>query len=240
MHLYFIRHGQSANNFLWRQTGSDKGRYPDPELTDLGRRQAQHLADFLSGPGMNKQTKGYDPLETSGFCITHLYTSLMVRAVATGTILAEVLKLPLVVWEDVHEESGIYIRDENTGEAKGLAGYNREYYETHYPGLLLPERLGAEGWWNRPFEDEGLRPLRAQKFINELLERHGNTEDRVAVISHGGFYNQFMRRLLNLPNQGGIWFAINNAAITRIDFVNNEIGLVYLNRIDFMPRELIT
>jgi hypothetical protein len=36
MHLFFIRHGQSANNHLWEQTGSNRGRSEDPELTETG------------------------------------------------------------------------------------------------------------------------------------------------------------------------------------------------------------
>ena len=36
------------------------------------------------------------------------------------------------------------------------------------------------------------------------------------------------------------WFILNNAAITRIDFDARGTWLVYMNRADFLPRELIT
>jgi broad specificity phosphatase PhoE len=46
MQLYFIRHGQSANNRLWDTTSSDEGRVEDPELTDAGQQQAKLVAQF--------------------------------------------------------------------------------------------------------------------------------------------------------------------------------------------------
>ena len=48
MRFYFIRHGQSENNALWDQTGSNSGRNYDPELTAIGREQAERLARFIS------------------------------------------------------------------------------------------------------------------------------------------------------------------------------------------------
>ena len=45
MTLFLIRHAQSANNALYDSSGSTIGRVEDPELTSLGVRQAQILAD---------------------------------------------------------------------------------------------------------------------------------------------------------------------------------------------------
>jgi len=91
MQLYFIRHGQSANNALYDRTGSWSGRSHDPELTDIGKRQAEYLARFLRQANPGASTNGWDPHNVSGFDITHLYTSLMMRAVQTGSIVAEAL-----------------------------------------------------------------------------------------------------------------------------------------------------
>jgi hypothetical protein len=38
----------------------------------------------------------------------------------------------------------------------------------------------------------------------------------------------------------GVLFAMNNAAISRVAFRDNGIVLAYLNRVDFLPKELIT
>ncbi len=239
MQLYFIRHGQSENNALWMSTGSHIGRNEDPGLTAVGRQQAELLAQFLSqaDPTLRQPS---DFQNVAGFDITHLYTSLMVRAVATGTIVARALDLPLVAWEDLHEWGGIYLRDEQTDEPVGLPGRNRAYFEQHFPDLVLPDSLDEAGWWNRPFEEPEQRLPRAKRVLHDLLERHGHTDDRVAVVSHGGFYNYLLVAILKLPGREGFWFVLNNTGISRIDFNEEETWLSYLNRVDFLPRELIT
>jgi len=240
MQLYFIRHGQSENNALWLNTGSHRWRSEDPGLTEFGRQQTEFLAQFLSQADSTVTVNGSDFQNVAGFGITHLYSSLMVRAVATGTVVASALDLPLVAWEDVHEWGGIYLHDEQTDERIGLPGRNRACFEQHFPDLILPDSLGETGWWNRPFEEPELRLPRAQRVLRDLLERHGGTDDRVAVVSHGGFYNYLLVTILNLPGREGYWFVMNNAAISRIDFNDEEIRLMYLNRVDFLPKELIT
>lgn len=262
MQLYFIRHGQSSNNALWDQTGSSTGRSHDPILTETGRRQAYLLGEFLRDSGSSFSPDGQDLQNKAGFGLTHLYTSLMVRAVETGTIVAHALQLPLIAWVDLHEGGGIYLDDEASGEAVGLPGNPRSFFHNNYPGLVLPERLDESGWWNRPFESRLERRTRARRVLAELLRRHGNRSDRVAFISHGGFYNHLMAVMLKPPevdrppspksvealngdnviitDEREVWFNMNNTAITRIDFVEEEIKLVYMNRLDFLPPELVT
>lgn len=235
MQFYFIRHAQSANNFLYDTTGSSVGRSEDPELTDVGCRQAELLAEFLARGNSDPR----DRLNRSGFGITHLYTSLMVRAVATATIIGRALNLAPVAWEDLHEGGGIYQEDLQTGEKIGLPGKDRIYFATHYPELVLPATMHETGWWNRPFEEYEQVFPRAERFLNDLLAQHGNTTDRVAVISHGGFYNVLMQTIFKI-GRTDVWFALNNAAITRLDFLGEQTVLVYANRTDFLPPELIT
>ena len=226
MRFYFIRHAQSHNNLLWDQTGTNKGRSQDAELTPLGQQQAESLARFLQE-------------RVNEFGVTHLYTSLMLRAVMTGATMADALGLSLVAWEDLHETGGIYVEDEQTGQAIGQPGNNRAYFEEHCPRLILPDSLNEAGWWNRPFEEREQRLARALRFVRDLLERHGQTDDRVAVVSHGAFYNYFLSALLDWPRKDGYWFILHNAAITRIDF-EDRVTLVYLNRFEHLPREWVT
>ncbi len=247
MHLFIIRHCQSENNALWRRTGSDNGRSADPVLTDLGHKQAQVLADFLAEPLAEGEVAKPDGTTDTGFGITHLYCSLMLRSVQTGTYIASALDLPLVALEDIHERGGIYLKNTETQEPEGLPGPDRDHFQTNHPHLILPDHIGAEGWWNREYEDQEKAMQRAKRFFTWLEEHHGDTEDRVAIVSHGGFIQSLFSILLGATltyshgvGERHIWIKSNNGAISRVDFWPEAIRLTYLNRVDFFPPELVS
>jgi 2,3-bisphosphoglycerate-dependent phosphoglycerate mutase len=230
MTLYLIRHAQSANNELYERTGSSTGRAEDPELTPLGARQAKVLADYLAAQA-----------DAGGeYRFTHLYCSLMIRAVATATTVADSCKLPLVAWPEVHEQLGIFLADEQTGQLVGRPGKSRSFFEQHYPELQLPESLNEHGWWNRPVETEAQWKQRARDFLAELKSRHGTGDDRVAVVTHGGFYHVVILALTGGAGMEGLWFTMHNTGITRIDFHPTHISVVYHNRLEHLPPELVT
>lgn len=239
MQLYYIRHAQSLNNARWEQTGSNTGRRMDPELTETGRRQAEILAQFLKQESPDSSASGEDFQNRSGFHLTHVYTSLMERAVCTGTTIAEVLGLPLVAWVDLHESGGLFQETGETGELVGMPGPNRTYFEGHHPNLVYPPALGEAGWWNKPFEEYEERPVRARRVLEELITHHGGSEDRVAFVSHGGFYNYFLMAILGLSSKDEFWFLMHNTAISRFDFVDGRVIVVYQNKVDFLPQEMI-
>jgi len=230
MILYLIRHAQSANNELYERTGSSIGRVEDPELTPLGVRQAKVLSDYLAEPG-----------DSGGeFRFTHLYSSLMVRAVATATAVSQTCDLPVVAWPGVHEQLGIFLADEQSGELIGRPGKSRSYFREHYPDLQLPQSLNEHGWWNRPVETEPQWKQRAKDFLTELRRRHGTGENRVAVVTHGGFYHVVIMALTGGAGTDGLWFTMHNTGITRIDFHPTHTSVVYHNRLDHLPPELVS
>lgn len=241
MRLYFIRHGQSENNALWDETGSSKGRSVDPEITTIGREQARLLADFiLEKDGLARLDGKNGEPKRDFYGITHLYTSLMVRSVATASFLAKALEIPLVAWPEIHECGGIYKEGEEENTASRLPGKTRSYFEKNYRDLALPPTITEAGWWNRPFEAALARALRAQEVIDTLLQRHGGTTDRVAIVSHGGFYMELMRLLFKIGEEN-CWFVMNNTGVSRFDFHDSgEISLIYHNRTDHLPERLIT
>jgi 2,3-bisphosphoglycerate-dependent phosphoglycerate mutase len=238
MQLYFIRHAQSANNRLYEETGSWNGRDSDPELTEAGHLQAKLLAEHVACA--NGETPRRDYVNRGKFGFTHLYSSLMVRALATAAPLSAALNLPLVVWEDLHEVGGIFSIDEETGEHIGQPGKSRSELAARFPHAQLPETLDDTGWWNRAHESVDLQVRRARRVVYDLIERHGGTDDRVALVSHGGFYNFLLAELLGIQADNGFWFSINNTGITRFNFDPDGIGLAYANRLEHLPTDLIT
>jgi len=233
MQLYFVRHGQSENNLLWEIHGHELGRSDDPDLTERGQLQAQAVANLIASGHPQYPCLG----NPGGFGITHVYSSLMVRAAATGHAIAEQLDLPLTAWPEVHETGGIYhdIDDQQVGQQ----GKTRSYLQERFPRLVLPGWVDENGWWNRPFEERPERIVRARKVVEQLYEWHGGTDDRVVMVSHGGFYNYLLAALMDLPARNPVWYLLNNTAISRIDFDRDEVLVVYQNRIDHLGPDLL-
>lgn len=245
MQLYIIRHAQSVNNALWARTGNDIGRDPDPGLTDIGQTQAQHLADYLATHRAQTPADTWDPHNRLGYDFTHLYTSLMERAIATGHAIATALDMPLLAWEAIHEWGGIYQDDPASGQRMGQPGATGSYLATHYPRLVA--NVGEEGWWNRPYEPREQAFLRAQDVVRELWQRHGQTNDRVALVTHGGFSFALYSALFGLTSPIEsvgqpmyTWFGTHNTSLSRLDFGPDNYNLMYLNRVDHLPADLIT
>jgi 2,3-bisphosphoglycerate-dependent phosphoglycerate mutase len=239
MFLFFIRHGQSANNALYDETFSDIDRVSDPELTPTGLLQAARVAETLrtGEPLTNARATGH-----LGFGVTHLYSSLMVRAVHTGQFISKTLGLPLNGWTDIHEGGGIFLEDPASRERIGLPGNSRALLTARFPELVWPADAQPEGWWNRPFEPNAVRSARARRVLAQLLAHHGGTDDRVALVAHGGFFYRFMCAALGMPTDPeNINFHVYNTAITCLEFTPNGVtSLRYLNRVDHLPGELIT
>jgi broad specificity phosphatase PhoE len=247
MQLYFIRHGQSINNANWNNPQYKENS--DPFLTEIGLEQAEYLAKYLKENQMVTDEKAWNNQNQFGFGLQHIYTSLMERAVKTAMPTVQALgNIPFSVWTDIHEEGGIYAREEEN-RYTGLPGKPRSFYEKNFPALKLPDGYDESGWWNRPFETEEERQPRADKVLAELIERHGDQEgqpeQRIALVSHGGFFMRLLSSMLALSwRQGALgmksWFILNNCSISRFDFVKDEFFVQYINRTDHLPANLIT
>ncbi|MBK8781758.1 MAG: histidine phosphatase family protein [Anaerolineales bacterium] len=247
MQLYFIRHGQSINNANTRNP--DYKENPDPYLTEIGLEQAEYLAKYLKEKQEIVEHENWNIQNQYGFGLTHIYASLMERASMTAAPTARALgNVPFTAWTEIHEEGGIYAREKEE-EHIGLSGRPRSFFEKKIPELKLPDELNESGWWNRPFETEEERQPRADKVLTELIERHGDKEgqpeERIAFVSHGGFFVRLLSAMLQLPwRQGALgmssWFLLNNCSISRFDIRKNNIMVSYLNRVDHLPSHLVT
>lgn len=249
MQLYLIRHGQSTNNARWDSPeGGLYSRTSDPTLTEKGQRQAEALAEFLTFSKPGEEGYWRDAQNRLGFGITHLYCSLMQRAIHTATIISSRLGLPLYSLLEAHEVGGVFVETviNDVIEISQEYGVTPEFLTRHYPDLLLSKPISENGWWRGGREDDSLPLKRAQEVLNYLKERHYGSEDRVALVTHGGFYNYLVRAMLQIaphePDNRKLNFRLiyNNCALSRFDFVGDRIWMVYHNRTDFLPDELVT
>lgn len=248
MRLYLIRHGESANNAFDAGTGDGNGRVPDPELTEVGHRQAQLLANHLADP------QG-DPLQhrsvarkggRKGFCLTHVYCSLMTRSILTAQYVTNACKLPLVAHADIFEKGGIFEHSAD-GTKIGLPAPDRAHFNARFPELELPTSVGHGGWYNREFETEEQFLQRSRQVVLDVERRHLGSDDQVAMIIHGDLIDQLINEFTGLgrhvDNYATHWvanWAVHNTSITRIDFDAGSRVVVYTNRIQHLGPELVT
>ncbi|MDI9530353.1 MAG: histidine phosphatase family protein [Anaerolineaceae bacterium] len=245
MQLYFIRHGQSTNNV---RDGDLTPRSSDPELTEKGVRQAELLAEFLAASAPGNWDPGDDPLNRRGFDLTHLYCSLMKRAIHTGNIIAQRLNLPLFGMPEAHEVGGVFLETlvNDVVTVNEEYGVDEGFLATNYPNLILTQPIPRSGWWRGGKENDNLPQKRAQKVLDWLRQRHASTDDRVAIVTHGGFYNHLLRAMLHISPEEpdnrklGYRLVYNNCAISRFDFTDERVYLVYHNRAEYLPDDLIT
>ena len=249
MRLYLIRHAQSANNAaIAASGGSDRaqGRCADPEITDIGHRQAELLAEHLAHPYAEPRQHPFRPADTKGFDLTHIYCSLMTRSISTADYIARSHRLTLHALPDIFERHGLYEYDD-LGNQLGVPGPGRDYFEQRFPSLGLPDSLNSEGWWNRPVEEDSAFIERVSSVVNSIKNQRFDSDDCVALVAHGDFIDQFVNELMGVQrhehNYRGDWsgnWSFHNTSISRIDFTGSAHTVVYLNRIDHLIPELIT
>ena len=225
MHVYLIRHAQSENNIL--TSDSLHRRKVDPDLTELGYRQREALADFLG----NEAQPADQP-----FGISCLYTSAMYRSLLTTQPVSAALNLRPDVWLDLHEKGGMFLR--RNGRVNGFGGMSRSAIMSQFPDYHLPDGVSEAGWYDAAlgYEPETHSAFRAIKVANDLRER-SRSDEAVALVSHAGFLDTLLKAIFGqLPSRAyAMRYYHNNTAITRVDYDGTRPALHYLNRVDHLP-----
>ena len=68
-----------------------------------------------------------------------------------------------------------------------------------------------------------------------------DTEDRVAIISHGAFINILFKALLDQLPGNHIYYRHNNTGISRISIKKGcTTEVISLNRLDHLPSEMVS
>ena len=233
MELYIIRHGQSYNNAV----EDGKERVCDPPLTDLGRQQAEFVARRLEDLDWAR-CGSWDG--ERGLRLTRLYASPMLRGFETAEAIRVTTGLTPDVWIDVHEHGGIWLDRGDERGPVGLPGMGRKEIEERFPNFVLPDGIRENGWWDGDCEGEDAWYVRSQRVADEL-QGLADSEERIGMVTHGGFGNSLMDVLFGLPRGGPyIRFTQNNTAISRVDFTPEKIEMRFLNRVDHLTEEMVT
>jgi 2,3-bisphosphoglycerate-dependent phosphoglycerate mutase len=245
MELFIIRHGQSSNNALTDQ----KDRVVDPPLTELGLRQAKLVAKHLAN-GIDHETQAIEgqPVDAplngvparSGAGISRLYCSAMLRALQTAQLVGAALGLQPHVWVDIHEEGGMWL---DHGELEGICGYpgmTRAEIAEQFPECILPEEIAEEGWWRHGREEWRAFLERAGR-VATALRQHATSDERIAIVTHGGFSAYLLRALVNAPMDANVFFHHDNTGVTRVRFrADGRVSIRYQNRVDHLPADMVT
>jgi 2,3-bisphosphoglycerate-dependent phosphoglycerate mutase len=242
MELYIIRHAQSTNNALLEQ-GPD--RVADPPLTEMGVRQAQALAEHLATgtdpadvPHIAWAYSMPNPRREPGYGIARLYCSAMERSLQTARPVARALGLKPEIWLDIHEVGGMFLEGPEGIIPK--TGKSRQDILADYPDYLVPPGITEKGWWTGGLEEQLARDVRAARVASQLRAWRESPE-RIAIISHGGFISRLLRFLFNEPSGRLVYHEHYNAAISRLEFRSDGLLIAdYINRVDFLPREMLT
>lgn len=234
MHIYLIRHAQSANNIA----ASPHDIVADPPLTDKGHQQAQQLATFWQS---NRQP------------FTHIFTSPMHRALQTTRYIADAFNLTPEVWVDLHEEGGVFTFGENPEKRESFIGHPgmaRALMAQEFAGFVLPEAITETGWYTHPglepFDQYFRRVIAITLALRLMAKDH--PQRRVALVTHAGFLDGLLKSLLNQlpfndvrnePEPPRQVYRHHNTGITdvRMD-ANSDVTLYYLNRIDHLAPHL--
>lgn len=211
--LYLVRHAQSANN-----AKPEHERVEDPGLTEIGYRQADHLARAITQLELDR-----------------VITSPFRRTLETTAAIAKVNSIDPEIWVDLHEQGGCYA-GHNDATVVGRPGMTRSEIARHFPRYQLPPDIDEQGWWrSRPYESFDNAIARAQRLLNRAqTELPGNVQ-RIAFIMHADFKMLIMaqidHRALDVPY---------NASITHLRVDPTQVRLVSYNQVAHLPESLRT
>lgn len=156
MKLYFIRHGESEANLL--HIISNRGNQHG--LTPQGKKQAQDLVTKLRSSRAS-----------------HIYTSPLLRAVQTATILSDALQIPYILSDA--------LREYDCGTLEGKS--DPVSWQLHHQ--LKEDWLQHQQWERRIEQGESFLDIRSRfvPWIEQLIATHPNTQSLI-LVGHGGTF----------------------------------------------------
>jgi broad specificity phosphatase PhoE len=188
MELLIVRHGESVANAEGRMQG--RRDYP---LSELGRRQAELLARFLVGTGMQ-----FDAA----------YTSPLTRARSTSLAITTALGMAEAELEPELSEL----------HAGSLQGLTRDEIAAQFPSFMQRGLNGLGDFAEYGGESYEQVQTRVQGLMARWYERHLKDKHRVLAVGHGGTSFQLLKVLIcePVPRVMSVKFGNCTATLVRV------------------------
>ncbi|MEE4195705.1 MAG: histidine phosphatase family protein [Anaerolineae bacterium] len=235
MNIYFIRHAESTNNVVLYLRRPLEEHVCDPGLSDLGQRQAHALGGFLA-----------ENIEEFNF--NRIYISPCLRTLQTAAAFTHLYPdAPKIVWPDIHEYGGCAEIHPVTKARTGCPGMTRSEIKTQFPEYQLSEGVTDEGWYFLPgFEPREIGIARAKRVVQYLIDQFGDSEEKIAIVSHWDFHILFANTLLGLDDNTHTRVVISNTGISTFayaadiwaDSTEYWWSLVQINRCEWLTDDL--
>ncbi len=171
--ILLIRHGQSANN-----AAAEQLRVCDPDLTELGMRQAARTAAHLAE-----------------LPITNIYCSPFLRALETARPIADLTQKQVFIHAEIFEQGGCYSGHEGVGR-RGEPGMGASQLREKYPGWHVDASISDAGWWGRDYESEEQAELRAERVARWMAEEVVPQNGLSVFVMHADFKQMLIEALL--------------------------------------------
>jgi broad specificity phosphatase PhoE len=204
--IVLVRHGATDWNLQGRCQGST-----DRDLSDVGIRQADQIAELLSEQEINA-----------------IYSSSLRRAQQTAERISQPHKLPVLIEEDVRELDhgeleGLTFNEIKANYGDFLVRWRSEPAEICVPG---GERLAdvAERAWNG---------------LNQIVQRHADAE-RILVVSHNFPILGIVCRVSGTHLNEYRTFHLDPCGITRLKYDGGDWDLTEVNSREYTPLSLVT
>jgi broad specificity phosphatase PhoE len=206
--LTLVRHGQSTAN----RDGILQGQYDAP-LSELGRRQAQHLGGWFASRGISWDAAYCSPLS---------------RARDTATIITERVGRAAPI-EDPD------LAEIHAGDMQGKTG---AVLRAEHPSFYARGLDGLADYTEFNGESYDAVQVRVRRFLDQLIERHRPGAERVLLVSHGGVMFQMAKMLICQPVPRVMLLKFGNCSVTRI--VLRERRGTYIGEVEWhMPLDLL-
>lgn len=196
MEIILVRHAEAHSTAA---TNYD----PNAELTELGKKQIQLVAEKLSGERFDR-----------------IYSSPLVRAMETATAIAQYHN------DNKIEVCSLMREYRGTDNVIGISG--TEFLKRFPKAVLLEDALKKEGGWTYYGGETKESTQQRAKEVLDYIIKNSKEDDRVLMTAHVGFNVAFISALLGLK-AGDAEFSQQNTCVNRFTIKKGEVRIDCLN-----------